>query len=97
MCTALWCPDFQPRPDGVFTIYTFDRTQEQTKDAQGALMRTLSRTYDTLGQLQALTDAYGRNTTFTYRVNGYLATPSSRFWRYNWGNGSQGPSNLGGL
>ncbi|MFZ5635093.1 MAG: RHS repeat-associated core domain-containing protein [Pseudomonadota bacterium] len=47
-----------------------DRTQEQTKDAQGALMRTLSRTYDTLGQLQALTDAYGRDTAFSYDANG---------------------------
>ena len=39
-----------------------ERIQEDTKDASGALQRTLSRTYNTLGQLQAVTDAYGRNT-----------------------------------
>jgi RHS repeat-associated protein len=46
-----------------------ERTKEDVRDAQGALMRTLSRTYNTLGQLQSTTDAYGRNTTFTFDAN----------------------------
>lgn len=43
-----------------------DRVAEQTRDDQGTLLRTLARTYNSLGQLQAYTDAYGRSTTFTY-------------------------------
>jgi RHS repeat-associated protein len=57
-------------------IYTLnaagERTSEDTKDASGALQRTLSRTYNTLGQLQAQTDAYNRITTFTYDLNSNL-------------------------
>lgn len=49
-----------------------ERTQEDTKDSTGTLMRTLSRTYNTLGQLQTATDAYSRNTGFTYDANGNL-------------------------
>ena len=48
------------------------RTQEDTKDPSAVLRRTLSRTYNTLGQLQTLTDAYTRNTGFTYDANGNL-------------------------
>jgi RHS repeat-associated protein len=47
-----------------------DVLQEQTRDDQGALLRQVSRAYDTLGQLQSQTDAYGRSTTFTYDANG---------------------------
>jgi YD repeat-containing protein len=49
-----------------------ERTKEDTKDPSGTLMRTLSRTYNALGQLQTATDAYGRNTGFTYDANGNL-------------------------
>lgn len=49
-----------------------ERTQEDTKDSTGTLMRTLSRTYNTLGQLQTATDAYNRNIGFTYDANGNL-------------------------
>jgi RHS repeat-associated protein len=49
-----------------------DRTKEDTKDSTGSLQRTLSRTYNILGQLQSQTDAYGRNTGFTYDANGNL-------------------------
>lgn len=49
-----------------------ERTQEQTKDPSAVLRRTLSRIYNTLGQLQTLTDAYSRNTGFTYDANGNL-------------------------
>jgi RHS repeat-associated protein len=47
-----------------------DVLQEQTRDDQGALLRQVSRAYNTLGQLQSQTDAYGRSTTFTYDANG---------------------------
>ncbi|MEQ1514074.1 MAG: RHS repeat-associated core domain-containing protein [Lysobacteraceae bacterium] len=49
-----------------------DRTKEDTKDVGGVLQRTLSRTYNTLGQLQTVTDAYNRNTGFTYDLNSNL-------------------------
>jgi RHS repeat-associated protein len=51
-----------------------DRTMEDTKDVGGVLQRTLSRTYNTLGQLQTVTDAYTRNTGFTYDANSNLDT-----------------------
>lgn len=47
-----------------------DVLQEQTRDDQGALLRQAGRAYNTLGQLQSQTDAYGRSTTFTYDANG---------------------------
>ncbi len=50
--------------------YTLDnagnRTREDTRDAQGALVRTLSRVFNQLGELQTQTDAYGHATLFTY-------------------------------
>lgn len=49
-----------------------DRTKEDTKDVGGVLQRTLSRTYNTLGQLQTVTDAYNRNTGLTYDLNSNL-------------------------
>ena len=62
--------------EGNSITYTLDgagnRTAEQVKDDQGALMRSLSRTYNTLGHLQSQTDAYGRVTSFTHDANGDL-------------------------
>lgn len=62
--------------EGNTITYTLDgagnQTGEQVKDDQGALMRSLTRTYNTLGQLQSQTDAYGRVTSFTYDANGDL-------------------------
>ncbi|MBX3711828.1 MAG: RHS repeat protein [Lysobacter sp.] len=49
-----------------------ERTSEQTRDHVGSLRRSLSRAYNTLGQLQSQTDAYQRATTFTYDNNGNL-------------------------
>jgi RHS repeat-associated protein len=43
-----------------------DRTQEDTRDPTGTLRRALSWTYNTLGQVQAQTDAYGRSTGYAY-------------------------------
>jgi RHS repeat-associated protein len=62
--------------EGNSITYTLDgadnRIGEQVKDDQGALMRSLTRAYNTLGQLQSQTDAYGRVTSFTYNANGDL-------------------------
>jgi RHS repeat-associated protein len=43
-----------------------ERINEETKDTSGALLRTLSRTYDMLGRLQTQSDAELRATTFDY-------------------------------
>ncbi len=58
-----------------------DRTKEDTKDTGGVLQRTLSRTYNTLGQLQTVTDAYNRNTSFTYDANSNLDTATDALTR----------------
>lgn len=54
--------------------YTLDpvgnRKQEDTKTAGGTLRRTLSRMFNTLGQLEVLKDASQNATTFHYDVNG---------------------------
>ncbi|NOT88643.1 MAG: RHS repeat protein [Lysobacter sp.] len=42
------------------------RIKEDTKDSTGTLQRTLSRIYNTLDQLQTVTDAYGRISSFTH-------------------------------
>ncbi|GHE30767.1 type IV secretion protein Rhs [Vulcaniibacterium thermophilum] len=56
--------------------YTLDnagnRIKEETLDADGQLLRTLSRVYNQLGQLQTAKDAYERPTGFTYDANGNL-------------------------
>lgn len=56
--------------------YTLDaageRITEQTRDHQGTLRRSISRAYNTLGQLQSQTDAYQRTARFTYDKNGNL-------------------------
>lgn len=50
--------------------------KEETRNASGTLLRTLSRTYNSLNLLQSETDAYGRATTYTYDAgeNPNLAT-----------------------
>lgn len=58
--------------------YTLDnagnRTKEDTKDAQGALKRTLSRVFNQLGQMQTAKDAYAAPTGFTYDAAGNTNT-----------------------
>lgn len=50
-----------------YTLNGASRTiKAETKDANGVLRRSLSRTYNTLDQLQSQIDAYGRATTFSY-------------------------------
>jgi RHS repeat-associated protein len=46
------------------------RESEQTRDQNGGLRRSLSRAYDTLGQLQSQSDAYGRTTSYSYDNGG---------------------------
>ena len=58
-----------------------ERTKEDTKDSTGALQRTLSRIYNTLGQLQAVTDAYNRSTGFSYDANSNLDTTTDALTR----------------
>ncbi len=57
-------------PAGNTMVFTLNAAGEQineaTKDASGALLRTLSRTYDTLGRLQTQSDADLQPTTFGY-------------------------------
>ncbi len=43
-----------------------ERIKEETKDTSGALLRTLSRTYDTLGRLQTQSNADLQSTSFGY-------------------------------
>ncbi len=56
--------------------YTLDpagnRVLEATKDPTGAVRRSLSRVYNTLGQLATLADATSTPTDFTYDANGGL-------------------------
>jgi len=58
--------------------YTLDnagnRTKEDTKDAQGALKRTLSHVFNQLGQLQTAKDAYSAPTGFAYDAAGNTDT-----------------------
>ncbi len=49
------------------------RIQEDTSNA-GGVKRSLSRVFDTLGQLKTLADGYSTPTDFTYDVNGSLNT-----------------------
>ncbi|MGJ7903156.1 RHS repeat-associated core domain-containing protein [Lysobacter sp. 1R34A] len=54
--------------------YTLDlagnRKQEDTKTASGTLKRTLSRVFNTLGQLQTAKDSLAHATTFSYDTDG---------------------------
>ena len=72
-------------PAGNRMTYTLDaagaRVGEQTKDAGGALLRALSRTYDTLGRLQAQTDAYQQASTFGYDDDGHLTLATDALGR----------------
>lgn len=43
-----------------------ERMTEETRDTSGALMRSLSRTFDALGRLETQTDAYENTTTYLY-------------------------------
>jgi len=58
--------------------YTLDnagnRTQEDTLGHAGDLLRTLSRVYNQLGQLQTQKDAYAHATGFAYDANGNTGT-----------------------
>ncbi len=58
--------------------YTLDnagnRTNEDTKDDQGTLLRTLSQVYNQLGQLETQQDAYQHATDYTYDANGNTDT-----------------------
>ncbi|GAB3351428.1 RHS repeat-associated core domain-containing protein [Lysobacter tyrosinilyticus] len=62
--------------DGVGSTihYTLDnagnRTKEDTKDSAGTLVRTLSRVFNKLGQLQTNKDAYNHGTGYIYDANG---------------------------
>lgn len=47
-----------------------NRFSEQTKDAGGAIKHSLSRVYDSLGQLKTLADAYATPTDFSYDLAG---------------------------
>jgi RHS repeat-associated protein len=58
-----------------------ERIKEDTKDSSGAMMRTLARTYNLLGQLQAQTDAYNRSTAFSYDANSNLDTTTDPLTR----------------
>jgi RHS repeat-associated protein len=72
-------------PAGNRMTYTLnaagERIKEDTQDTSGALLRTLSRTYDTLGRLQTLTDADLRATTFSYDGNGQLTLTTDALGR----------------
>ncbi|MFZ5635879.1 MAG: HNH/ENDO VII family nuclease [Pseudomonadota bacterium] len=71
--------------DGNTISYTLDGAghaiRDDTRDAGGALLQTVARTFDTLGRLRAVTDADNRSTTFDYDAEGALtkaADPLSR-------------------
>ncbi|MDQ3024106.1 MAG: RHS repeat protein, partial [bacterium] len=65
--------------------YTLDnagnRTQEDTRDELGVLLRTLSQVYNQLGQLQTRKDAYQRPTGYTYDANGNVNTVTDALGR----------------
>ncbi|WP_312771263.1 RHS repeat-associated core domain-containing protein [Pseudoxanthomonas mexicana] len=63
---------------GNYIEYTLDsignRIQENTRDAGGQLKRTLSRLFNTLGQLTTQADAQANPTDFTYDARGNVDT-----------------------
>ncbi|MBN6151933.1 type IV secretion protein Rhs [Xanthomonas sp. AmX2] len=65
--------------------YTLDnagnRVKEDTKDASGALKRTLSRVYNQLGQLATQATAKGDPTDFSYDSNGNTKTVTDALGR----------------
>ncbi|WP_349656295.1 RHS repeat-associated core domain-containing protein [Xanthomonas sp. 10-10] len=58
-----------------------NRLEEQTKDAQGALKRSLSRIYNKLGQLETQADAAANPTDYAYDANGNLRLITDAFGR----------------
>ncbi|WP_338339866.1 RHS repeat-associated core domain-containing protein [Xanthomonas euvesicatoria] len=58
-----------------------NRLEEQTKDAQGALTRSLSRIYNQLGQLKTQADATANPTDYAYDANGNLRLITDAFGR----------------
>ncbi|WP_238151315.1 RHS repeat-associated core domain-containing protein [Xanthomonas campestris] len=58
-----------------------NRLEEQTKDAQGALKRSLSRIYNQLGQLETQADAAANPTDYAYDANGNLRLVTDAFGR----------------
>ncbi|WP_230439615.1 RHS repeat-associated core domain-containing protein [Xanthomonas melonis] len=58
-----------------------NRVEEQTKDAQGALKRSLSRIYNQLGQLTTQADASANPTDYAYDANGDLRLITDAFGR----------------
>lgn len=58
-----------------------NRLAEETKDAGGALKRTLSRIYNQLGQLATQADAQANPTDFTYDANGNANTVTDALGR----------------
>lgn len=65
--------------------YTLDkagnRLKEDTTDPQGVLSRSLSRVYNTLGQLAAVKDASARATEFAYDSNGNISVSTDALKR----------------
>jgi len=47
-----------------------NRTSETVRDASDALVRTLSTTYNAVGRLQSITDAYSHSASLTYDASG---------------------------
>ncbi|WP_232099170.1 RHS repeat-associated core domain-containing protein [Xanthomonas euroxanthea] len=58
-----------------------NRLEEQAKDAQGALKRSLSRIYNQLGQLKTQADAAANPTDYAYDANGNLRLITDAFGR----------------
>lgn len=65
--------------------YTLDnagnRTKEDTIGVEGTVLRTLSRVFNQLGQLQTHKDAYQQPTVFTYDANGNNKTVTDALGR----------------
>jgi RHS repeat-associated protein len=58
-----------------------ERIQEQTKNSGFVVKRTLSRVFNTFGQLQTLADALSTPTDFTYDLKGALNTTTDPLLR----------------
>lgn len=58
-----------------------NRIKEDTFDSTGELLRTLSRVYDQLGQLQTLADADANPTDFTHDAEGNVETVTDAYGR----------------
>ncbi len=58
-----------------------ERVREDVQDASGSLLRTLSRTYDMLGNLHQQLDAQNRASTFLYDAEDNLTLETDRLGR----------------